>query len=220
MSASDYLPREKALNYGMDSLTNSELLALVLKSAYKDKNVYKLSEEIIEMADGFENLPGLSYGELISIKGIKKAKALEIMAILEIARRLSMVKRITRKQLDKPQEIAKWIRYNIGFDDEESFFVIYMNSRCHILKSEVLFKGTENRVSVAIDVIIRRALINKSARIIVGHNHPSGNANPSVEDVKMTARLSESCKMLGLELLDHLIVTKSDFFSFKNESLL
>lgn len=220
MSAGDYLPREKALQYGMSSLTNSELLALVLKSAYKDKNVFKLSEEIIEKANGFENLLSLSYGELTCIKGIKKAKALEILAIFEIARRLSKVEKITRKQLTKPQKTAEWIRYNIGFDDEESFFVIYLNSRCHILKSEVLFKGSENRVSVALDVIIRRAILNKSTNIIVGHNHPSGNTNPSDEDIELTNRLNESCKMLGLKLLDHLIVTKSDFFSFKNKSLL
>ena len=220
MFAGDYLPREKALQYGINSLSNSELLALVLKSAYKDKSVFKLSEEIIEKANGFENLLSLSYGELVGIKGIKKAKALEILAILEIARRLSKVKSISRKQLVKPHKTAEWIRYNIGFDDEESFFVIYLNSRCDILKSEVLFKGSENEVSVAIDVIIRKAILNKSTKIIVGHNHPSGSVNPSNEDIELTIRLSESCKMLGLQLLDHLIVTKSDFFSFKNKSLL
>ena len=133
------LPREKAINYGISSLNNHELLALVIKSAYKEKNVLDLSKEIIEYASGFDNLLSLSYEELINIKGIKKAKALEILAILEIAKRLSKVEYIKEDSLNNPGKIVDWIRFNIGFKSNEEFYVIYLNAAGKVIKSEVLW---------------------------------------------------------------------------------
>lgn len=220
MSANEILPREKALRHGIESLTNAELLALVLKSAYKEKNVFLLADEIIERAGGFHNLLSLSYEELIEIKGIKNAKALEILAILEIARRLSSLDHISREELDSPDKVVDWIRYNIAFGNEERFLVVFLNSHCNVIKCEVLFKGGKNGAEIGIDTILRRAILNKASRIIISHNHPSENVSPSVEDVRVTQQIKDSCGAIGIELLDHIIVSKTDFFSFKNNSLL
>ena len=114
----DMMPREKAIEYGISSLTNNELLALVIKSAYKNKNVYELADDILQLANGFNNLLTLSYEELISIKGIKKAKALEIMAILEISKRLSKIDSISEKQLSNPGKVVEWMRFNVGFSNQ------------------------------------------------------------------------------------------------------
>lgn len=214
------LPREKAVNYGINSLSNSELLALVIKSAYKDKNVIELSKEIIESASGFENLLSLSYEELINIKGIKQAKALEILAILEIARRLSRIDCIKEETLNNPDKIVEWIRFNIGFKDKEEFYVMFLNAAGKIIKSEVLFVGCKNSSIVGIDETMRRAILLKASAFIVCHNHPSGNVNPSYADKKITKDLMDAGKLLSIKLLDHIIVSKDSYFSFLREGLL
>lgn len=214
------LPREKAINYGISSLNNSELLALVIKSAYKQKNVIDLSNDIIEYASGFDNLLSLSYEELISIKGIKKAKALEILAILEIAKRLSKVDYIKEDNLNNPSKIVDWIRFNIGFKNKEEFYVIYLNAAGKVIKSEVLFVGCKNSSVVGIDEVMRRAILLKSSAFVVCHNHPSGNVTPSFADKKITKDIKEAGELLSIKLLDHIIVSKDSYFSFLKEGLL
>lgn len=216
----ELLPREKALQYGISSLNNIELLALIIKFAYKDRNVMQLAEDVIKAADGFSNLLSLTYEELVSIKSIKKAKALEIMAILEIYKRLSKVDRISEPELNSPGKIVEWLRFQLSFSHQEEFFVIYLNARGSIIKSEVMFKGNSRSSLVGIDEILRKAILIKASMILVAHNHPSDNVEPSNADLELTARLSEASSMMGIPLIDHIIVGKSDYFSFKNHGML
>ena len=214
------MPREKALTYGINSLNDNELLALIIKSAYKDKNVFQLAQEVIDAANGFCNLPSLSYEELVSIKGIKDAKALELMAILEIARRLSRVDRISEAELSSPNKVVDWLRFNLGFSVQEQFFVIYLNARNAIIKSEVMYKGNRNTATIGIDEILRKAILMKASGILVAHNHPSDDVTPSFADRELTHKLSQACRMISIPLVDHIIVGKSSYFSFKNHSML
>lgn len=216
----ELLPREKALKYGISSLNNIELLALIIKFAYKDRNVMQLAEDVIKAADGFSNLLSLTYEELVAIKGIKKAKALEIMAILEIYKRLSKVDRISEPELNSPGKIVEWLRFQLSFSHQEEFFVVYLNARGNIIKSEVMFKGNSRSSLVGIDEILRKAILIKASMILVAHNHPSDNVEPSNADLELTARLSEASSMMGIPLVDHIIVGKSDYFSFKNHGML
>ena len=214
------MPREKAIKYGIASLNNNELLALVLKSAYKDRNVFELAEDVLNLANGFRNLLSLSYEELISIKGIKQAKALEIMAILEISKRLSKVDRICEAQLLNPDKVVEWIRFNVGYSNQEEFFVVYLNGKGSIIKSEVLYKGSKNSSIVAVDEILRKAIILKASGIVVAHNHPSDNVEPSVADINVTKKLYESSLLVDIPLLDHIIIGKSGYYSFKQNKIL
>ena len=214
------LPREKAIECGISSLNDNELLALVLKSGYKNSNVFKLANNIIEIAGGFNNISSLTYEELISIKGIKSAKALEILAILEIAKRLSKINVINDSELSNPSKVIDWIRFNVGFSNQEEFFVIFLNARGSVIKAEVLFRGSKNSSIVAVDEVLRKALLLKSSGIVVAHNHPSDNVTPSKNDLDFTKRLYASSIMLGIPLLDHIIVSKSNYFSFKTHNLL
>ncbi|MDO4199099.1 MAG: DNA repair protein RadC [Erysipelotrichaceae bacterium] len=220
MDADRMMPREKALMYGIQSLDDKEVLALIIKSAYKNYSVFELVEEILEVSGGFENLLSLTYEELIEIKGIKKAKALEILAILEVARRLSEVKKITRDQLKSPDKTIEWIRYNIAYQDQEEFFVIYLDNGGRILRYESVFKGCTNGASVGIDIIIRRAILNKSTMIVIAHNHPSEDVHPSPKDIEITGKIADACTLVGIRLLDHIIVSRTDAFSFKINNLL
>ena len=214
------MPREKALNYGIDSLDDNELLALVIKTGYKDKDIFELVNEIIEKANGFNNLLSINYEELISIKGIKEAKALEILAILEISKRLSRVKKIEMDAIDGSKALVEWCRCNIGFSLQEEFMAIFLNNCGYILKHEIMFKGTETSSIISISEIIRRAILLKASHIVIAHNHPSGKALPSIDDKELTENLSKSLKMMNIKLLDHLIITKYDYYSFNKEGLL
>ena len=214
------MPREKALNYGISSLNNKELLALVIKSAYKDKNVFELADDVLNLANGFSNLLSLSYEELVSIKGIKQAKALEIMAILEISKRLAKVDKISEQELHNPDKVVEWIRFNVGYSNQEEFFVVYLNGKGSIVKSEVLYKGSKNSSIIAVGEILRKAIILKASGIVVAHNHPSDNVNPSLNDIEVTKKLHHSSLMIGIPLLDHIIIGKSNYYSFKNNNML
>lgn len=214
------MPREKALQYGISCLTNNELLALVIKSGYEDKSVFELADDLLLLANGFDNILGLSYEELVSIKGIKKAKALEIMAILEISKRLSKVDKISENELKSPGKVVEWLRFNIAYCGQEEFLIVYLNGKGVIIKHEVLYRGSKNSSIIGIDEILRKAIILKSSAIIVAHNHPSDDVSPSDNDIDLTRKLSNSCMMVGIPLLDHLIVGKSNYFSFKNHGLI
>ena len=214
------MPREKALEYGISSLDNRELLALIIKSAYKGQTVMELTEEILDMAGGFDNLLSLTYEELTAIKGIKKAKALELLAILEICKRLSKVERISEPSLDHPKKVVDWLRFNLGYAQTEEFLAVYLDGKGSIIRSEVLFKGDKHSANIAVDEILRKAILRKASGLLVAHNHPSDNINPSQADIELTAKLSKACRMMGIPLLDHIIIGKTDYFSFKNHDMI
>ena len=214
------LPREKALTVGINSLTNEELLALIIKSGYKDNSVFVLANALIDKANGFENLLSLNYEELVEIKGIKEAKALEIMAILEIAKRLSNIKAVSEQSINNPSNLLDWLKLNIGFSNQEEFLVVFLNAGGKVIKSEILFKGSRNSSVVGIDEVIRKALLLKSSGIVVCHNHPSGRVEPSKPDIELTENLKKACEMLGIKLFDHIIVSKEGYYSFKQAKLI
>ena len=214
------LPREKALNYGIGSLTNSELLALVIKSGNKDNTVFNIVDNLLDKANGFSNLLSLTYEELIEVKGINQAKALELLAILEIAKRLSVVSTIKEDDLLSPSKIIEWLKFNVGFSNVEQFMVLYLNRNGKIIKSEVLFKGTKDQSLIGVDEILRKAILLKTSAIVICHNHPSGSVLPSTSDKVTTENIKKACEMMSIRLLDHIIISQSSYYSFKQAGLL
>lgn len=214
------MPREKALKFGISSLDDQELLALILKSGNANKSVFKLAEELLDKASGIENLIAFDYEELINIKGMGKAKTLELLAIIEIYKRLTKVGRISEEKMFNPNELISWIRFNIAFNNQEEFFVLYISTSGKVIKSEVLFKGTKSSSLVSVDEVLRRAVLLRADSLVVAHNHPSGYSGPSSEDIEITEKLQGCLKMMDLRLLDHIIVTRNDFFSFRKAGLI
>lgn len=214
------LPREKALRFGISSLDDQELLALILKSGCSKINVIDLANEVLEKTKGFKNLCSFDYEELLSIKGLGKAKALELVGIVEIYKRMARIEKVMDDSLSSPDKLVNWIRFNIAFKNQEEFFVLYLSSRGTVIKSEVLFKGTKSQSLVSIDEVLRRAVLLRADALVVAHNHPSGFCKPSKEDIDVTDKLANCLKMMDLRLLDHLIVTKCDYFSFKEAGLI
>lgn len=209
------LPREKAITLGISSLNNEELLALVIKSGQKGNDVFQIAKDLIQKANGFNNLLSLNYEELVLIKGIKKAKALEIQAILEIAKRLSNIDTVKEKELLSPGKVYDWLKFNIGFSNLEEFLCIFLNASGKVIKSEIMFKGSKSQSIVAVDEIIRRAILLRASGIVICHNHPSGNVEPSMQDVVITDNINKACEMMSIKLIDHIIVSKNAYYSFK-----
>ena len=214
------LPREKAINYGIHSLTNSELLALIIKSGNKDNTVFNIVDNVLDKANGFSNLLCLTYEELINVKGINKAKALELLAILEIAKRLSAVSSIKENDLLSPSKIVEWLKFNVVFSNIEQFMVLYLSKSGKIVKSEILFKGTKDQSLIGVDEILRKAILLKSSAIVICHNHPSGLVEPSDSDKLTTENIRKACEMMSIKLLDHIIISSSSYYSFKQAGLL
>lgn len=200
---SEYLlPREKALAYGFSSLNDYELVALILKSAHKGSNVFMLADELLKKANGFKNLLSLTYDELVNIKGIKKAKALEILAILEVCKRLTKVDFVRDDNTDLNfDRLIEYLRANIGYSNQEEFFVVFVNGKGKIIKALSMFKGTNDRSYVGIDEILRTALLIKARGLLIAHNHPSDNPSPSSCDIELTNNLVDGCKHVVYLLL-------------------
>ncbi len=211
------LPREKLIENGVESLSDSELLALLLHTGTKEENVFRMSSRIIRDV-GIENFPRLSYQKMIQIKGISKAKATTIIAAFEFYSRST--KQIKNKNSIKS---AKDI-FNMLSDDakkwkQEKFVLFTLDTKNRIIRKVILFTGTVNSNLIHPRDIFREAIEDNATSIIISHNHPSGNTEPSSEDISVTKELVKSSKYIGIELLDHIIIG-DDYYSMREENLI
>lgn len=167
-----------------------------------------------------EEVFGMNEDELTSLKLTQK-QIFNIELMKTIFTRLSNVSYVKEQDLNNPDKIVEWVRFNIGFKNQEEFYVMYLNAAGKIIKSETLFVGCKDASVVGIDETMRRAILLKAHAFVVCHNHPSGNVMPSFADKKITKELSEAGKLLSIKLLDHIIVGPNDrYFSFLKEGLL
>ncbi len=216
----ELLPREKAYKYGISTLQDEELLSLILKTGCQKKNVIELSKEVLDKAGGIENLCSYDYEELLDIKGFGMAKAMELMAIIELSKRMSSLNKVEEETIKTPENLANWIRFNIAFSSTEKFFALFMNRQGSIIKSEVLFKGTRTSSLVGIDEVLRRAILLHADSIVIAHNHPGGSLIPSKADISLTDKIGSSLSLMDIRLLDHIIVSRTGYYSFRKEGLI
>jgi len=209
------LPREKLEKTGVSSLKDEELLAIILGTGYKGKNVLQLAKEILKQypADDFIRIP---LSKLKSIKGIGTAKASVIAAAVELVKR-GIDKNII--SIKKPTDVLPYIA-DIKARHKEYFIVFYLNARNEILKREFVSVGILTASLVHPREVFSPAIAHSAASVIFVHNHPSGDSTPSEEDLKLTKRLVTAGEILGIEVLDHIIVTKTDFLSMKAKNLI
>jgi len=207
-------PREKLSKKGVKVLKDYELLAVLLGSGTKDKDVIKLSKEIVKLFE--DDFKGITLEKLINIHGLGVAKASQILSSIELSKRylIKQNKKITEAKniYDELQEYKT--------KKQEYFIVITLDGANHIIEKRLVFIGTLNRSLIHPREIFADALTDRAASIIIAHNHPSGQLEASVEDLHVTQRIKESGKLLGVELLDHIIFTKDGFLSLADEGLL
>jgi len=211
----DQRPREKLLSVGPSALSSSELLAVVLGSGTNGASALDLATQILEIAGDVHKLPSLDLVQLTALKGIKSAKAAEILAVVELSRRMAMLQSREVNVIDQPLTLVDWLRKELGTVPQEYFMVVFLNTKNHVLGHKVLFKGGLDRSIVHPRDVYREALKVSAARIIAVHNHPSGDVTPSENDHWVTEVLTQAGDTMGIPLLDHLIVSSSGYTSLK-----
>lgn len=205
-------PREKALSQGIESLSNVELLALVLRTGNKEESVIQLSQRLLYEIGGFSHLSSVDYATLISLKGIKTAKAIEILSIIEMSKRLKTEKE-EKQILATPFDIYHYVKNELMLLKQEHFIVICLDNKQHVLKKKTIFIGSLNMSVVTPREVFKEAISVSSAKIILCHNHPSGDARPSQEDIYLTQQFVELGEMMSIDVIDHIIVGWNEFYS-------
>ena len=204
-------PREKLIQYGAGYLTDKELLAILLGTGIKGKNVTALAEEVLKILD--ENNYKTGIKDLLLISGLGKAKSSLITASLELSRRILCPE---RKKITSPADAIPFISH---YSDrkQEHFLCISLNGAHEVIQARVVSMGLVNRTLVHPREIFSDPLKDRAAAVLIAHNHPSGNIEPSQEDVEITRRIKNAGTILGIELLDHIIFTDNAYYSFLEE---
>jgi len=211
-------PREKLIYNGPSSLTDSELLAILLDTGTKEYNVLELADKIIEDI-GIDKLLNVSYNDLAKIKGIKMRKASKLIASFEIAKR-SMVKNNNYIYLKSSLDCFNYIKDDYLFLGVERVIIVYVDSNLKIIK-KTIFDSFEVAISnLPLKLIIKEAINYNALGIFISHNHPSGNPRPSKSDILATVNLYNTLKNINIILFDHIIVSDDLFFSFNDELIL
>lgn len=219
--AEDDRPREKFLLKGKSALSDSELLAIIMGSGSRDESAVELARRILEsVGNNWHNLSLLSIQDLIKFKGIGEAKAISISAALEIGRRKSSQEVPEKLEISNSNDAFKVFHPHLADLLTEEFWIIFLNQRNKILGKAKLSTGGINFSLVDLRILFKQALEFSCSAIMIAHNHPSGTLKPSEADLKITKQISDAGKILNIQLLDHLIITQSAYFSFADENLL
>lgn len=213
-------PRERLLKYGSTHLSNQEILAILLVSGTKDQSVMTLAHRMLMHFEGLKLLKDATIEELTSIKGIGPAKGVMILAAIELGRRLNNFKSAEQITIRSPKDGADYVMEDMRTLKQEHFVVIFLNTKNEIIHRETIFKGSLNSSIVHPREVFREAVKRSAASIICFHNHPSGDPTPSQEDIHVTRRLADSGKMMGIEVLDHIIIGDRKFTSLKEKGYL
>ena len=208
-------PREKLLKYGAGSLSAVELLAILLGTGRKGESVLLVARKVLK-AIPFEKLSSLAPDEFRNISGIGPAKTCALLASIELGKRLFQNKKVAISQILKPQDVFDSLK-EVSLSKKEHFVVFFLDSRNQEVHREIISVGTINASLVHPREVFEPAIRHFSVQIILAHNHPSGELEPSEEDLTVNKRLVEAGKLLGIEVLDHIIVTQDSFSSFKEK---
>ncbi len=210
-------PREKLKSLGVENLTDSELLAILLRTGNKDESVLELSMRLLKEASSLNKLSTMSINNLSKIKGIKLSKASIIVAAFELGRR--SLKNIDKKvQLNNSEKIYNYFKNDFKNEKQEKFYVILFDNKMNLIKTKELFIGTLNKVDIHPREIFKEAIKESAAFFAVMHNHPSGDTSPSEEDIKTTVTLRDLGNTLGIKLVDHIIISYEGYYSFYDYS--
>ncbi len=199
-------PREKLLSRGAGSLSDAELLAIFLRTGTQGKNVLELSRDIICHFGNLRNLFSTSEKEFCQIKGLGRAKYVQLQASLEMSQRYLHEKISRQDAMENPAQVKEYVQSRLTGKANEVFSALFLDNQHRVIAFEELFFGTINASSVHPRIILQRSLAHNAAAVIVAHNHPSGVAEPSVSDVSITKTLKTSLGLIDVRLLDHLVV--------------
>ena len=214
-------PYEKLEQYGEKILTNAELLAIIIKTGTKEETAVGLAQQILklntEKQDNLNFLRDLTVEEFMKIKGIGKVKAIQLKAVCELATRMNAVTNYREKQILKPYDIAEILIEKMRFEKQEILKVAMLNNKNKLIKIKDIAVGGGNFVNATIKSVLNEAVKIEAPKIILIHNHPSGDPKPSNQDVEFTNKVEQASQILGIQLLDHIIIGNTNYVSIFSE---
>ena len=213
-------PREKLLEKGAETLSTSELLAIFLRTGTRGKNAVELSRELLETLGGLRGIFSASEKDLQKVTGIGMSKAVTLKAVAELNRRFLRENLKSRDAVHSPVEVFELLSSELRDRNTEVFKVLFMNSRNEIIDDRTFSEGTVNASPVYPREIVRAALETSASSIIIVHNHPTGNPEPSTHDREITRKIQEGARLMDITLADHVIVGDNRYYSFANRGLL
>ena len=217
----DDRPREKLLSKGRAALSDAELVAILIGSGSRNESAVSLSQRILASAENnLVALGKLSVSELMQFKGIGQAKAISIVAAMELGRRRRASEAVEKKKITSSHSVFEYMQPIIGELPHEEFWIVYLNNSNRIIKSAQLSKGGITGTIVDVRLVFKEALQLGAVGVILAHNHPSGTLKPSQADIQLTKKLKTAGESLDIKVLDHLIITEKAYFSFADENML
>lgn len=213
-------PRERLKEYGAKHLSNTELVAILLRTGMQGENVLSLSSRVLMQFDGLAGLGRSTIGELYSVRGLSEAKSCQLLAALELGRRSVSQSPEEKVTINSPQDVANLLMAEMCLLEQEHLKVLLLNTKNELMKTHEVYVGNVNASVVRPAEVIRPAVRENAPSIIVVHNHPSGDPTPSQKDIAITKDLIAAGKLLGVELLDHVVIGNRSRFVSLNENRL
>jgi DNA repair protein RadC len=211
----DDRPRERLQKHGAESLSNSDLVAIILRNGSQRENVMELASKILAKYGGLSGLMSASFHELCNEYGLGTAKAAQLKAALEMGKRLSMEQPDKKYQIRSADDAANLVRMELMYLDHEEMHILILDTKNHVVENVKRYKGTINSSVLRASEVFRPAIVRNCPNVIVCHNHPSGDPTPSPEDIEVTKQLVDAGKLLDIELLDHIVIGNPRYVSLK-----
>ena len=211
-------PYEKLEKYGEKMLTNAELLAIIIKTGTKEETSVGLAQRILQLNENIEKdnlnfLRDITIQELMKIKGIGKVKAIQIKALCEFSNRMNITVQERKTKITRPSDVAELLMKEMRFEKQEILKVVILDGKNNVIKIKDVAKGSGNFVVATIKSVLNEAVKVEAPKIILVHNHPGGDPTPSNEDFEFTIKVEKAAKILGIELLDHIVIGKLKYIS-------
>jgi DNA repair protein RadC len=217
----DDRPREKLMTKGVEALSNSELIAIILRSGNTKKSAVELAQEILASCkNNLNELSKKNFHDLMKFSGIGEAKAISVVATLELGRRRQQQNVLEVKKISSSIDVFNFFQPIMGDLPYEEFRILFLNRANHIIDSMKISQGGTIGTIIDIKIILKNAITRFAQGIIVAHNHPSGNITPSESDIDITQKIKKSATILDISLLDHIIIANYDYFSFADNGLI
>ena len=212
------LPRERLAQEGVEALSNQELLAILLRTGTRQASVFEIAQKVLSNLSSLTDLKKMTLQELQSLSGIGRVKAIELQAMIELGHRIHKHETLEMESILSSQKLAKKMQQEFGHKKQEHLVALYLNTQNQIIHQQTIFIGSATRSIAEPREILHYAIKHMATSLILVHNHPSGAVAPSRNDDHVTKLVKEACDLMGIVLLDHLIVSHSSYFSYREKT--
>ena len=212
------LPRERLAKEGVEALSNQELLAILLRTGTRQASVFEIAQKVLSNLSSLTDLKKMTLQELQSLSGIGRVKAIELQAMIELGNRIHKHETLEMESILSSQKLAKKMQQELGHKKQEHLVALYLNTQNQIIHQQTIFIGSATRSIAEPREILHYAIKHMATSLILVHNHPSGAVAPSRNDNHVTKLVKEACDLMGIVLLDHLIVSHSNYFSYREKT--